>query len=148
MMIQKSQRRAGVPVQASHEDRQLDLQEIFTDEPRTAAAVAAARSLSRGLGARITVLVTHVVPYPLPLTAPAVDVGSLVKAAQSVAASQPPDTSVAILLCRDRCQALRSAVRPESLVVVGSRRRWWPTWEQKLARMLKRDGRRVVMVTR
>jgi hypothetical protein len=33
------------------------------------------------------------------------------------------------------------------MVIVGARKqRWWPSWERKLARMLRHDGRRVLVL--
>jgi len=34
---------------------------------------------------------------------------------------------------------------PRSLVVIGARRRWWPTGEGWLARKLRREGHEVVL---
>jgi hypothetical protein len=31
------------------------------------------------------------------------------------------------------------------MVIVGSRKRWWPTREKKLAAALRRDGHRVIL---
>jgi hypothetical protein len=130
-------------------DHELDLQVIFTDLPQTAAALAAARTMARGLGARITLMVARVVPYPLPLSAPDVPAEFTERMLESIAVE---DTIVEILLCRDRNETIRRAVPPDSLVIVGARkRRWWPagwfTWERSLANMLRRDGRRVLVVT-
>lgn len=123
----------------------LDLKVIFTDLPRTAAALRAARDMARGLGARITVLVAQVVPYPLPLAAPPVPLEFTRRLLESVATDG--NTSVEILLCRDRFQSLHDALPADSLVIVGARKKyWWPSWERKLARILRHDGRRVLMI--
>jgi hypothetical protein len=123
----------------------LDLKVIFTDLPRTAAALQAARDMASGLGARITVLVAQVVPYPLPLAAPPVPVEFTRKLLESVATGE--NTNVEILLCRDRYESLHDALSVDSVVIVGARKRhWWPSWERKLARILRRDGRRVLVI--
>jgi len=120
---------------------QFDLKVVFTDLRRTAAALAAARTLARGLGARITLMVAHVVPYPLPLATPDVSVEFIQRMLESSDAD-----SVEIYLCRDRNEAIRDALERESLVIIGTRRRWWPVWERSLARLLRREGRRVLTV--
>jgi hypothetical protein len=47
-------------------------------------------------------------------------------------------------LCRDRVETLRKVLKPHSLVVIGGRRSWWPTPENRLARQLRRSGHEVV----
>jgi hypothetical protein len=124
----------------------LDLKVIFTDLRGTAAALQAARAMASGLGARITVLVAQVVPYPLPLAAPPVPLEFTRKLLESVATDE--NTSIEILLCRDRYQSLHDALPADSLVLVGARKKfWWPSWERKLARILRHDGRRVLMIS-
>ena len=55
------------------------------------------------------------------------------------------ETIVRIYLCRDRWQALEQALRPRSVVVIGGRKRWWPTRESRLARRLRRAGHEVIL---
>jgi hypothetical protein len=133
----------------SERGRKLDLQVIFTDLPKTAAALAAARTMARGLGARITLMVAQVVPYPLPLAAPDVPVEFTERALESLAIE---DTTIEIYLCRDRNETIRRALPPDSMVIVGARKcRWWTSWlpsrESQLTRLLRQDGRRVLVVT-
>ncbi len=130
----------------SHSNRKLDLQVIFTDLPKTAASLAAARTLARDLGARITLIAAQIVPYPLSLTEPDVPVEFTERLMESLAIDN--DAVVEIYLCRDRAEAIRSVLPPDSLVIVGARKwRWWPSWEGRLARLLRHDGRRVLVVT-
>jgi hypothetical protein len=119
--------------------RQLNLKVIFTDLPRTAAALAAAQSLARGLRARITLLVAQVVPYPLPLDQPDVPMEFTARLLESVAFE---DTAIEIYLCRDRNETLRRVLGPDSLVVIGARK--WRDW--RLTSIIRRSGRRVVVV--
>ena len=128
----------------SHEDRRLDLKVIFTDLPKTAAALAAARTMARGLGARITLMVAQVVPYPLPLAAPPVPVEFTERLLESIACEKDDaDTTVKIYLCRDRNETIRRALPPDSLVIVGARK-----WRDRhLIKFLRQDGRRVLVVT-
>ena len=133
------------PPDLSESSREIDLQVIFTDLPKTAAALATARTMARGLGARITLVAAQVVPFPLPLADPDVPVEFTERALQSIAVE---DTTIEIYLCRDRNETIRRALRADSVVIVGARKwRWWPSWERQLTRVLRRDGRRVLVVT-
>jgi hypothetical protein len=136
------------PAQSDLSDRKLDLKVIFTDLPKTAAALAAARTMAQGLGAHITLMVAQVVPYPLPLAAPDVPVEFTERMLESLACNKDvEDTVIEIDLCRDRNETIRRALPPDSLVIVGARKWRWPSWERSLARMLRQDGRRVLVVT-
>ena len=137
------------PAEPDLSGRQLDLKVIFTDLPKTAAALATARSMARGLGAHITLVVAQVVPYPLPLSAPDVPVEFTERLLESLAAE---DTAVEIYLCRDRNETIRRALPPDSVAIVSARKwQWWTCWlpsrERSLAKLLRQDGRRVLVVT-
>ena len=135
-----------LPTESFGDERKLDLKVIFTDLTRTAAALTAARNMALGLGARITVLVAQVVPYPLPLSNPPVPVEFTERVLASLAPEDDDQINIEIYLCRDRFQAIHDALPPESLVILGARRWWWPAWERSLARLLRREGRRVLTV--
>jgi len=133
-----------LPTERDLSDRKLDLKVIFTDLPKTAAALATARTMARDLGAHITLMAAQVVPYPLPLAAPDVPVEFTERALESIATD---DTTVEIYLCRDRNETIRRALPPDSLVIVGARKwRWWPSCDRQLIRLLRQDGRRVLVV--
>ena len=132
------------PPDLRESDRKLDLKVVFTDLPKTAAALAAARTMARGLSARITLMVAQVVPYPLPLTAPDVSVEFTERMLEPLACNKDDaeDTAIEILLCRDRDETIRRAVPPDSLVILGARR--WR--DRRLIKFLRQDGRRVLVV--
>jgi hypothetical protein len=56
------------------------------------------------------------------------------------------DPTLHLYLCRDRVWALSQVLKPNSLVVIGGRKRWWPTAEARMARALQDKGYRVVFV--
>jgi hypothetical protein len=129
----------------SDDGPKLDLKVIFTDLPKTAAALATARTMARGLDARITLIAAQVVPYPRPLADPDVPVEFTRKLMETVATGE--STTVEILLCRDRYETIRHALPQDSVVILGTRKRhWWPSWERRLASMLHQDGRRVLVI--
>ena len=126
----------------------LQIQLVFTGFATAKAALAAVGQYARDLGAQITILAAQVVPYPLPLEKPPVDVGFLERDLSALAAAQAFETTVQIYLCRDRWEAIRNALPRESTVIVGGRkRRWRPSTEQRFAGLLRRDGHRVIFLS-
>ncbi len=132
------------PDPAEHADRRLNITVVFTSVEATLAALKEAGALASSLGARITLLVPQVVPYPLPLETPPILIDFNEKRFRVIASESPVDTSARIYLCRDRFETLASVLSPGSLVVLGGRKRWWPTREESLASKLRRVGHEVV----
>jgi hypothetical protein len=124
----------------------LDIHVIFTNMADTQATLKAAGWLARDLGARVTILAAQVVPYRLPLDSPPVPIEFTERALGRIASEQEVEAAVKVYLCRDQRETIRQALKPDSVVVIGGKKRWWPTAEQRLAGMLKRDGHRVVLV--
>jgi hypothetical protein len=89
--------------------------------------------------------VPQIVPYPLPLTSPPVLVDFNERRLRVIASHCRVETRVSIYLCRNPLETLQSVLKPHSLVVVGSRKRWWPTAEKRLAKKLRRFGHQVVV---
>jgi hypothetical protein len=93
-------------------------------------------------------IVPQVVPYPLPLTSPPVLVDFNERRLRVLASHCRVETRVSIYLCRDPWETLQSVLKPHSLVVVGTRKRWWPTAEKRLAAKLRRAGHEVMVTER
>jgi hypothetical protein len=136
----------GQPFQPRIEqaDQRLNIAVVFTSVDSTLAALKAAGDLAASLGARITLLVPQVVPYSLPLESPPVLLDFNERRFKVIASESPAETNVQIYLCRDPFETVVSALNPGSLVVVGGKRRWWPTKEKSLASKLRRAGHEVV----
>jgi hypothetical protein len=124
-------------------DQKLSIAVIFTSVESTLEALEEAGTLACSLGARITLLVPQVVPYPLPLESPPVLLEFNEKRFKLIASQSPVETTVRIYLCRDSVEILTHVLGPGSIVVIGGKKRWWPTREKKLARQLHRDGHQV-----
>lgn len=127
----------------------LEINVIFTDQASTAAALAFAQSLARGLGARIHLQFAVEVPYQLPLERPGVSVSFLQEELSKILADLEKDVfepRAHLYLCRDRVRALQQALKPHSLVVIAARKRWWPTAESRIARALRAKGHWVMCV--
>ncbi len=117
---------------------------VFTSARPTIAALKRAGELATRLNARITLVAPQVVPYPLPLSSPPVLIDFSEQRFRAIADESPVETTVRVYLCRDREETLLAMLKPQSLVVVGGRKRWWPTEEKRLARKLRRAGHEVV----
>jgi len=118
---------------------------VYTRLPGAAVTLHTASGLARGLGARVTVHVPQVIPYPLELKAPPVSVPFAEQQLLALVGEQPVETSIQMYLCRDLTETIRRVLKPDSVVVIGGRKRWWPTPEKKLAAILRRDGHRVIL---
>lgn len=117
---------------------------VFTSVPSTLAALRKAGTLANQLGGCITLVVPHMVPYPNPLTGSPVLQDWNEKCFRVLASESHQEAMVQIYLCRDRLETVNAMPRPRSLVVVGGPKRWWPTEEKRLARMLRRAGHEVI----
>jgi hypothetical protein len=140
----------GAPVRSFTEesDSKLEISVVFTSVDATLEALKEAGSLANTLGGRITLIVPQIVPYPLPLTSPPVLVDFNERRLRVLANGCRVDTRVTVYLCRDALETLQSVLKPGSLVVVGIRKRFWPTQEKRLAAKLRKLGHEVVITER
>ena len=122
----------------------LEIAVVFTSIEPTLAALRKAGSLADRLNGRVTLLVPQVVPFALPLTSPPVLLDWNERRFRVIASESPVETAVKIYLCRDRLDTLTAVLNPRSLIVIGGRKRWWPTAERRLARKLRRSGHEVI----
>ncbi len=140
----------GVPARPSSEETEskLDISVVFTSVDATLRALQEAGNLARSLGGRITLIVPEIVPYPLPLTSPPVRMEFNERRVRVIANNSRIETRVSIYLCRDALETLQSVLKPHSLVVIGSRKSWWPTAAKRLAAKLRHFGHQVVITER
>jgi hypothetical protein len=129
------------------DDRRPFITVVFTTTQATLAALKHARELVHGMGEEIRILVPQVVPYALPLNHPAADPAFRIRPLRKAAAQGTVDMRIDVLLCRDPRLAVPQALRPHSVVLIGSRNhRWWPARESSLKRVLRRAGHHVITV--
>jgi hypothetical protein len=127
------------------ESTRLGVVVVFTSVESTVHALRKAGALASRLNARISLVVPQVVPYPLPLTSPPVLLDFSERRFRVIAAESPVETTVRLYLCRDRMETLAAVLEPHSLIVLGGRKRWWPTQEKRLVRKLRRAGHEVIL---
>ena len=118
---------------------------IYTRLPGDPKTLQAASALARGLGARITVHLAREIPYPLALKSPPVPIAFTEEKLLGLARASAVDTAIQVYLCRDLTETVRRVLLPESVVVIGGSKRWWPARERSLARALRRDGHHVIL---
>jgi hypothetical protein len=87
---------------------------------------------------------TQAVPYPLQLEAAPVSAGILRE--QLTPLAREFGARLQICFARDDREALAHLLDADSVVVIASRRRWWRTREERLARWLIHRGFHVAVV--
>jgi hypothetical protein len=132
------------PVGESHWDL-LQVYVVFTDLEATRAALKTAIKLTRDLNAKLVLLIAKIVPWPLPLEAPPVSGEFTERVLSELTREQEADITPRVYLCRDRDLTISQALKPESVVVIGSRRFGWLHRTPPLARVLRRDGHEVIL---
>jgi hypothetical protein len=121
----------------------LEIVVLHTEAAATVSALKMAAELASGL-APVRLLAIQVVPYPLSLDAPPVSVEFLEQHFSQIAQEAAVEAAVDIRLARDAADVIESELGPHCVVVIGGRRRWWPTASMRLARRLERLGHQVV----
>lgn len=117
---------------------------VYTSDQATLSAMQKAAVLAASLHARLTLVYPQIVPFPRPVTSSPVLAEFTERRLRKIAGQVPVDTEIHICLCRDREDALAAALKPGSVVVLGGRKRWWPTAEKSLARKLRSAGHEVI----
>ncbi|HUA17871.1 MAG TPA: hypothetical protein VMB25_03940 [Bryobacteraceae bacterium] len=126
-------------------EARLNISVVFTSVKPTLSALREAGRLASSLGGYITLLVPQVVPYPLELERKKEWDTFNERRFRTVAGASSVSTTVRVYLCRDPEEAVLAALTPRSLVVIGGRKRWWPTLEKRLAGKLRRAGHEVIL---
>ena len=138
----------GTPVRplGAETGSELEISVVFTSIDGTLAALKGAGNLASSLGGRITLIVPQIVPYPVPLTSPPVSVDFNERRLRVISNDCRIETRVSVYLCRDSLETLQFVLKPHSLVVIGTRKSWWPTAGKRLAAKLRHFGHQVVVI--
>jgi hypothetical protein len=129
-----------------NDDERLGIRIIYTTHHGTVAALQMASQLGANLSVCPEVLMLYAVPYTLPLEEPAVPTGFLEAQIHALARESPTEMKARVILCREPKRSLRQILSVHSLVLIGGKKRWWPTKEQRLAHLLAEEGHRVIFV--
>jgi hypothetical protein len=125
---------------------ELEVVVPYTDPSITGAVLERAVALTAGLNARLTLVAVHSVPYPLDFGCPTAVHAYLVEQLVDLASRCPLPVNPQVVMARSRDEGFRYALKPESTVLVGTRRHMWRTTEERLARTLVSDGHKVVLL--
>ena len=125
--------------------RQLSVVVPYTTVELTKAALAKAAELAASLEAKITLLDVHIVPFPLSLTEPDVCWEHLNRTLQAVAATASEPIEVKLVFARDK-DVMERYMPEDSVGVIATKKRWWRTAEEKLARKLSAAGHSIALL--
>lgn len=128
------------------DSNRLTITVLFTSRESTLAALKKAAEMAHGLDAAIRILVPQIVPYPLPLESPQIDLGLNNHRLQTLFHQVTVETWVEVFLCRDLSDCLIQRIESKAIVLVGGKRRWWPTRETRLVQQLVDRGCQALLV--
>ena len=116
----------------------------FTTPKLTKAALQQA-VLCSDLEVHVALVDVQVVPFPCPLDQPPVDKEySRCRLEDFISEIGLPGRAD-VVYTRDWINGFHQALEPNSLVVLSTKARWWPTRERRLARALEKAGHQVVL---
>ena len=124
----------------------LEIVVPFTEWSLADAVLKRAAALTAGLHARLVLIAVHTIPYPAQFGCPTSVHAHLVGQLTDLASRCPLPIQPHVVLARSRDEGFRHLLNPNSTILVGSRKHWWRTPEEKLARSLARDGHRVALL--
>jgi hypothetical protein len=127
-------------------DGRLQLNVLYTSHSGTRAALQLVSRMAVSLSTSPRVLRLYVVPYALPLERPPVSVDVLEEQLRALAGESKTEFSAHVYLCRETRKTLHQLFPPRSLIVLGGKKRWWPTKEQRWADQLRKEGHEVIFV--
>jgi hypothetical protein len=117
---------------------------IATTDEGTERALKAAGHFAREGGTRVVVLVPHVVSFTSRMGLSSADPAAIAAPYRALVSATGVDATVRVCLCREPQQVFGHLLMDQAEVVVGgTRRRWWPSREERLARELASQGHRV-----
>ena len=117
----------------------------YTTPELTRAALSQAGVCS-DLNVHISLVDVQVVPFPCPLDQPPIDNEYSHRRLQNLLKGTGLPAQAAVLYTRDWLEGFLRLLDPKSLVVVASKKRWWRTPEEKLARALSKAGHHVMLL--
>jgi hypothetical protein len=133
----------SMPVGAGEE---LQIVVPYTEWSLTRGVLGRAPQLTAGLNARIKLVAVHTVPYQTEFYCPTSVHACLVQQVMDLASECPLPVEPLVVLARSREEGFLFAMREHSTVLLGSRKHWWRTAEESLARHLASQGHRVALL--
>jgi hypothetical protein len=131
---------------ASEPVDELEVVVPYTQSAVTDAVLKRAASLTAGLNVRLKLIAVHAVPFPADFECPASVHAHLVAQLEDLASRCPFPVDAQVVLARSQEEGLRYMLKPESTVLVGARKHFWRTSEERLAKALVEDGHKVALI--
>jgi hypothetical protein len=128
----------------------LRIHVLFTNPADTLAALQTAIAMASDLESEIALIVTQIVPFPLPLDNPPVRLdiaGNQIRRLAESVDLGAVEVQGCIYLCRNPLETLIRKLPAHSLVVVGIRPRWPFGKLERLVRALRRNGHAVILTS-
>jgi hypothetical protein len=125
---------------------EMEVVVAYTDPDLARSILHRAATLTEGLQVRIWLVAVHAVPFPADFRCAPSAHAFLVDQLRRLADDCFLPVSPQVVLARSREDGFRYALPTDSIVLVGARRHWWRTSEERLARMLASAGHRVALV--
>src|SRR5437016_561588 len=126
-------------LQTASPGEELEVIVPYTEWAVTEALLTRAVSLIAGLNVRFMLVAIHSVPYPATFGCPTATHAYLLEQLLDLANRCSFPVSAQVVLARSREDGFRHVLKPESTVLVGSRKHLWRTDEERLARALAAD---------
>jgi len=126
-------------------EQALDVVVLYTSAELAEAALKRAEELAHGMEVRVRLVSAQIVPYPLPVNQPPVNLQHLQHELELISERSGLEVEAEIVLARDIQTALQKALEPHSVVVLASRRRLWRTKEESLRKECVKAGHEVVL---
>ena len=132
--------------QATQERSVLWIVIPYTTPQLTREALRYAGVCIDALNVRVHLIDVHAVPFPCPMDCPPVSKEHSERRLLELAHQSRLPGRAHVVYARDQFQGLLGALPPKSLVVLATKKRWWPTKETKLARFLTGAGHEVMLL--
>ena len=117
----------------------------YTTPELTQAALRHA-AVCTDLDVHVSLVDIQAVPFPCPLDTPPVDKKFSEQRLQELFEKTGLPGRAAVLYARDWLEGFTKVLDSHSLVILATRKRWWPTREAKLARALAKAGHQVMLL--
>jgi len=127
--------------------RPLRIYVLHSDPCLTGPALVSAAEMAADLRAEVVLLAVREVPYPLPVDRPNFDPGMYLNNLQALAGEVACPVRIELILTREKRETLREYLCPGSLAIIATRKHWWRTAEERLARSLKSAGCKLSLLT-
>ena len=127
----------------------LSLNVVYTSPESTAVALSAAASLAEDMEPTIHVRAMIPVPRQHPIDYAFGAAQAITRVVSDLLQRVGIDRCKYVLhvyICRNRIDTLLTVLRPSSLLVIGGRKRLWPTLETRISRIMRSAGHSVAFV--